>query len=170
MVIYMKGIKSYIIAGIIFVSVLGTLFHFAYNLSGNNWIIGLFTPINESIWEHTKLIYFPMLIYSMYLSRKLKDTYPCISSAMTFGALFGVLLVIILFYTYSGIIGYHVSYIDMAIFYISVIASFYLVYKLTLSCKAGDFESLLQILNILMICAFIFFTFDAPDIPLFITP
>ncbi len=166
----MKGIKSYIITGIIFVSVLGTLLHFAYALSGNNWIIGLFTPINESIWEHTKLIYFPMLIYSIYLNKKLKYTYPCISSAMIFGALFGVALVITLFYTYSGIIGYHISYIDISIFYISVIASFYLVYKLALSCKTNDFELLLQILNILMICAFVFFTFNAPDIPLFIAP
>ncbi len=166
----MKGIKSYILLGIIFVSVLGTLLHFAYNLSGNNLFIGLFTPINESIWEHTKLIYFPMLIYSLYLNTKLKDKYPCISSAMLLSALFGVLLIITLFYTYSGIIGYHISYIDIFIFYISVIASFSLAYNLALSCKANDFENLLQILNILMICLFILFTFNTPSIPLFVNP
>ncbi len=166
----MKVIKQNIILGIIFVSVLGTLLHFAYNMSDNNLFVGLFTPINESIWEHTKLIYFPMLIYSIYLNVKLKDNYPCIFSAILLSALFGVLLIITLFYTYSGIIGYHISYIDISIFYISVIASFYLAYKLALSCKTKDVENLLQILNILMVSVFIIFTFNAPDIPLFINP
>ena len=59
---FMKGLKSYIITGIIFVSIVGTLFHFVYEWSGNNILIGLFTPINESIWEHTKLIFFPIAI------------------------------------------------------------------------------------------------------------
>lgn len=167
---HMKGIKLYIIIGIVFVSVLGTFLHFAYALSGNNLFVGLFTPINESIWEHTKLIYFPMLIYSIYLNIKLKDTYPCISSATILGALFGVLLIIVLFYTYSGILGHHISLIDISIFYISVIASFYITYKFAQSCKANHFNMLLQILNILMICAFIIFTLHAPKLPLFIAP
>jgi len=165
-----KGIKSYIILGIVFVSVLGTFLHFAYNLSGNNHFVGFFTPVNESIWEHTKLIYFPMLIYSIYLDIKLKDEYPCISSAMIFGALLGVLLIITLFYTYSGIIGYHISYIDISIFYISVITSFYVVYKLASSCSTNNSDFYLQILNLLMICSFIIFTYNPPDLPLFINP
>lgn len=166
----MKGIKQYMIAGIIFVSVLGTFLHFAYNLSGDNFFVALFTPVNESIWEHTKLIFFPMLLYSVYLNKKLKAEYPCISSARLFGSLLGVLLIIVLFYTYSGIIGYHVAFADISIFYISVIASFYVVYKLTLSCKAENSLVVLQSLNFLMICLYIIFTFFPPDLPLFIAP
>lgn len=166
----MKNIKSYIIKGILFVSVLGTLFHFVYNLSGNNFFVGLLTPINESIWEHTKLIYFPMLIYSLYLNKNLKNTYPCISSSMISGGLLGVLLIIVLFYTYSGIVGFNVAFIDILIFYISVIISFYIVYKLTLSCKANKYRRTLEIINILMICLYIIFTVFPPNIPLFIAP
>ena len=166
----MKSIKSYIVAGIIFVSVSGTLFHFAYAFSGNNFFIALFTPVNESIWEHTKLIFFPMLLYSLYLNKKLKPAYPCISSAMYFAALLGILLIIVMFYTYSGIIGYHTVFIYICVFYISVIVSFYVAYKLTLSCKADKFNVILQALTILMICLFVIFTFYPPDIPLFISP
>lgn len=166
----MKGLKSYIITGIIFVSVLGTLLHFAYTLSGNNFIVGLFTPINESIWEHTKLLFFPMLIYSLYQHRKIKDNYPCVLSAMILGALSGVLLIIILFYTYSGIIGFNIAFADIAIFYISVIASFYIAYKSTLSCKIDKYNVALQILSIVLVCLFITFTLYPPDIPLFINP
>jgi hypothetical protein len=166
----MKGIKSYIIAGILFASVLGTFLHFAYTLSGNNFFVGLFTPINESIWEHTKLIFFPMLIYSLFLNNKLKDKYPCIYSATILSAVLGVLLIIVLFYTYSGIIGYNVAFVDISVFYISVITSFYVAYKLTLSCKINRFDVVLQTLNILMICLYIIFTLCPLDIPLFINP
>ena len=166
----MKSLKSYMIAGIIFVSVLGTLLHFAYGLSGNNFIVGLFTPINESIWEHTKLLFFPMLIYALYLNKKIGNTYPYILSSMILGALLGVLLIIFLFYAYSGIIGFNLAFIDIAIFYISVIASFYIAYKSTLSCKIDKYSISLQILSIVIICLFMLFTLYPPDIPLFITP
>ncbi len=88
--------------GIIFVAITGTLFHFLYELSGNNFFIGLFTPLNESVWEHTKLIFLPMLIYYFYLDKKTKNTYSCIKSSMKSGILARVLLIIVLFYTYSG--------------------------------------------------------------------
>ncbi len=144
--------------------------HFAYSLSGNNFIVGLFTPVNESIWEHTKLLFFPMLIYSLYLNRKIKDNYPCVLSAMILGALSGVLLIIILFYTYSGILGFNIAFADIAIFYISVIVSFWIAYKAILSCQFDKYNVALQILSILLICLFIIFTLYPPDIPLFINP
>ena len=166
----MKSLKSYMITGIIFVSVLGTLFHFVYEWSGNNFFIGLFTPVNESIWEHTKLLFFPMLIYSLYLQNKNSDQYPCINSAMIAGSLAGSALIIVLFYTYSGIIGFNVAFADILIFFISVIVSFLIVYKKTISCKEDKYSSFLDFLQIVMIFLFIIFTIYSPDIPLFISP
>ncbi len=166
----MKNIKIYIIFGILFVSVTGTLFHFLYEWSGNNVIVGLFSPINESIWEHTKLLFFPMLIYSLIFSKKLSKQYPCIYSAMISGALAGVALIMALFYTYSGIIGFHVAIVDILIFYISVIIAFLIVYKVAMSCKDDKYYILLQILQIMMIILYILFTFFPPNIPLFISP
>lgn len=165
----MKNIKAYFIAGVLFTAVLGTFLHFAYELSGNNFFVGLFAPINESIWEHTKLIYFPTLICGLYINKNLKNQYPCIYSAMSFASLLGILLIIILFYTYSGIIGSHIAFVDISIFYISVIISFCVGYKLTLSCRQNSFGTLLQLLNILIVCLFVIFTLSPPDIPLFIS-
>lgn len=164
-----KGLKSYIIAEAIFVSVLGTLLHFAYEWSGNNIFIGLFTPINESVWEHTKLLFFPMLIYSFYLNKKIGKEYPCLNSAMVLGMLSGVALIIAIFYTYSGILGFHTVFADISVFYISVILAFYLACKLTVSCKAEKYSKFLRLLQILMICLYIIFTFSPPNIPLFIS-
>lgn len=167
--IYVKKLKSYIISGIIFVSVLGTLFHFTYNWSGNNVFIGLFTPINESVWEHTKLLFLPMLIYSFYLNKKIGKDYPCLNSAMISGMLSGVALIIVMFYTYTGILGFHTDFADISIFYISVFLAFWIGYKLTISCKAEKYSKLLWLLQILIICLYIIFTFFPPNIPLFVS-
>ncbi len=165
----MKSLKFYMICGIVFVSILGTLLHFAYIWSGNNIFIGLFSPINESIWEHTKLIFFPLLLYTMYLDIKKGKEYPCITSAMGFASLFGVFLIIVLFYTYSGMLGFHVAFVDISIFYISVLLVFYLAYRFANSCKLESYSMLLQILQIAFLCLFIFFTFFPPNLPLFMT-
>lgn len=157
-------------AGIVFVSILGTLLHFAYDLSGNNILISLFTPINESIWEHTKLIFFPMLLYGVYLNKTIGKSYPCLKASMMLGAIAGILLIISAFYTYSGIIGFHIAFVDIAIFYISVMTSFYLVYKRSIYCTKYKYNNIIDILGVIFIGLFIFFTFSPPDIPLFINP
>ena len=166
----MKSLKNYMIIGIIFVSLSGTLLHFAYEWFSNNALVGLFTPINESTWEHTKLLFFPMIIYTFYLIKKIGSKYPCIGSSMITGAFTGILLIITLFYTYSGIIGFNIAFIDISIFFISVILSFILAYKLTLSCRLTSFSSLLLILMLIIIGLFIVFTIYPPVIPLFISP
>ena len=169
MVMKMKRKKTYILTGIIFVSILGTFLHFAYNLSGNNFLVGLFTPINESVWEHTKLIFFPMLLYGLFLNGKQKDTYPDIYTATILGSVVGVLFTIISFYTYSGIIGYNLAFVDISIFYISVILAFYVTYKSALSPKLCKWDIPLTFLGVLMIALYIIFTLYPPDIPLFVS-
>lgn len=101
----MKQLKHYTINGILFVLVSGSLTHFFYEWSGHNPIVGLFTPVNESIWEHMKLLFFPMLAYSFFMVFKLKADYPCIRSALCFGILAGTLCIPILFYTYTALLG-----------------------------------------------------------------
>ena len=57
--------KKLEILGAVIVCVLAPLMHFVYDWSGGNTVVGLLAATNESVWEHTKLIYFPMLIYSI---------------------------------------------------------------------------------------------------------
>lgn len=166
----MKNLKSYMLLGVLFVSVLGTLFHFVYAWSGNNLFVSLFAPINESIWEHTKLLFFPMLLYALYGKKKPGADYPCLGSSMIAGMLLGIASIIVLFYTYSGILGFHVAFADIAIFYISVILAFLFAYRLTLSCKADAYSAFLKLLLIALVVCYLLFTVFPPNIPLFINP
>ena len=166
----MKKLRINTIAGIIFVSALGTFLHFAYELSGNNVIVGIFTPINESVFEHIKLLFFPMLIYSLYSIIKLKKEYPCIGSALALGTLSGSILIPVLFYTYSGVLGFNIAALDILTFYISVITAFLISYKSTRLCKAFKHRTLLAFLIAIEFIAFVIFTFLPLNISFFISP
>lgn len=166
----MNDLKRYTIFGLIFVLITGTIAHFVYELSGNNIIAGFFFPINESTWEHIKLVFFPMLLYSFYISKKMKSTTPCIISSFLFGTLVGTLLIPVLFYTYSGILGYNIMVLDILTFVLSVLAAFRVAYKTTLSCRFAPYESLLKIIIFLITVAFFWFTYFPPYIALFENP
>lgn len=166
----MKHLKSYTIIGIIFVLITGTLAHFLYDWSGNNYIVGFFTPINESIWEHMKLIFFPMLIYSLFIIFKFKETYPCITSSLYFGILTGTLLIPILFYAYISVLGKDIFILDIGIFILSIIIAFLLSYKLTLSCRLEPYTFLLCFLVCILFICFILFTYQPPSARIFENP
>lgn len=156
--------------GVLFVSVLGTLSHFLYEWTGRGALVGLFTPVNESIWEHIKLLFFPMALYSFFMSRRLKKDFPCAGSALCAGILYGSLLIPVLYYTYTGILGVHYAAVDIAIFLVSVLASFVRSYRLSVSCHTLGFRYFFLALNGILAILFWVFTFYPPNIPLFISP
>lgn len=69
-----KKLLKYDIIGFIFVSIIGTLAHFVYELTNKSVIAALFCPINESPWEHLKLIFFPYLIWTVIQAVIMKGT------------------------------------------------------------------------------------------------
>lgn len=166
----MNQLKRYTITGGLFVLILGTLSHFFYGWSDNNFIVGLFSPVNESTWEHMKLLFFPMLLFSLIVIPKLKQDYPCITSSLLSGILVGTVFIPIIFYTYAGIIGYNIFILDLFTFLLAVVIAFYTAYKLTLSCKMQDCtDTLCVIIYVFLIC-FLLFTYFPPNIGLFAVP
>lgn len=59
-------LKYYHILGAIFTIFLGTLLHFTYQWSGKNNLVAIFSAVNESTFEHLKLLFTPMLIFSIF--------------------------------------------------------------------------------------------------------
>ena len=131
----MKKIKYAMIIGALFVLVTGSLSHFLYGWTGHNTVIGLFTPVNESIWEHMKLLFFPMLLYSLIIIFKFNGEYPCLISSLCFGILTGTLLIPALFYAYTTVWGKNVFLLDIGTFILSILAAFLLSYRFTLLCR-----------------------------------
>lgn len=163
----MKQMKSYTIGGIFFVLILGSFSHFFYEWSGNNPIIGLFSPVNESIWEHMKLIFFPMLLYSFVTVPMLRNNYPCVGPAYLAGIIIGTLLVPVIFYTYTGILGFNILALDIVTFVLSVVIAFFVTYRLALACNIKSYSAVLYGIVILMLISFMVFSYFPPNIGLF---
>jgi hypothetical protein len=157
-----------VIWGIIFTIIFGLLLHFVYKWSGNNPIVGLLSPVNESVWEHLKLLYYPVSICFLIGYFKYGKSNSNYLFYAFIGLLSGLLLIPILFYLYTSIIGRDVLVIDIAIFVISVIISFLIFkffYKNYNFCFLSN-KAVIILWEITFIL-FVFFTIFPPDIPLF---
>lgn len=166
----MKHFKHYTIIGIIFVLLTGTLSHFLYKWSGNNFIVGLFTPVNESVWEHMKMLFFPMLLYALFIIFRFKGTNACVTSSLCFGILAGTFLIPVFFYAYTSILGKDIFILDICTFILSVLIAFLLSYRLALSCRAESCTFLLCCLACMLFLCFAWFTYHPPDARIFKDP
>lgn len=170
----MKRLKYFMLAGVFFVLAAGSLSHFLYEWTGNDFLTGLFCPVNESTWEHMKLLFFPMLLYSLLIAPMLKRTLPDIapdmSPSLMAGNLAGTWAIPVIFYTYTGILGQNLFFLDLMTFFLSVILAFYLACRLALSGKMQRFSSILYMLTVILLLCFWMFTYDPPNMRLFAEP
>ena len=152
-----------------FIYILGTLLQFTFQLSKNNKLVGAFSTINESTWEHLKLVFFPsiltIIIGYFYIGKDL----PNFICSKTIGMLSLIAFIVVFFYTYSGILGKNISIIDISSFYIAVALGEYISYKLIINNFQCNNALSLIVLFVLFI-TFIYFTFPPPKIGLFKDP
>ena len=164
-----KSIFKFQLLSAIFISLLGTLLHFTYDWSNQNPIVGIFSAVNESTWEHLKLLFFPNLITIIIGYFYIGKNIPNFLCAKTFGIITSILFTIIFFYTYTGILGYNIAIINILTFYIAVILGEFIAYKIMISNFRCNKKFAVIILGVLL-ASFISFTFNAPQIGLFENP
>ena len=147
----------------------GTLLHFGYERTGLA-LVAPFSGVNESTWEHMKLLFWPMFLFSIvqrffFLDR---TDFWCVKLR---GILLGIGLIPVLFYTYNGVIEKSPDWINIAIFFVcAAIAYLYETRKFraeTTACRSPLFP-------LYILCAiaslFVIFTFFAPRIGIFKDP
>lgn len=151
--------------------ILGTLFHFAFQYSGENTVVGAFTPVNESIWEHLKLILIPSIIVGVMEYFAFGKDYSGYFGAKGFATLIGMLFVLTGYYTYSGIFGTNSFVADILLFIGGSALSSFLTYVFLTRFNLGERESIIGILIIaFLLIIFMYFTFDPPMLELFRDP
>lgn len=167
-----KQIKQEV-AGVIFVSIAGTLAHFVYAISGENGFAALFVPVNESVWEHLKLLWFPYIIFAavQFFLPGRKDS-ASFWAAKAAGAYMGALFIATFFYTYSGALGETVTAIDILSFYLGVLGAFGTDYVLMRSARPAPKAAAAMGIAALagMTLLFFLFTYHPPQIALFEDP
>lgn len=157
-------------AGLFFTLLFGNLLHFVYDWTGQADWSAYLSAVNESTWEHMKLLAVPWLVWTVVTIAANRSAATILPR--TAGLLTGLLAIPLLFYTYTGILGRSVDVVNVLIFQAAVL----LAYLVSISLqKSSAFASLpWQILGVLIHLAAVFFfvlwTVAPPDLPLFVDP
>ena len=155
------------IVGIIFIFLLGSLFHFTYELSNNNLIVGLFSAVTESVFEHSKLLLYPTIIwYLIYYFKNYKMVNrKVLFSSMVVNIIISIVCIPTFYYTLSGIFGKLPLIVDILIFLVSIIIGVYFANKYYQRRKRLPWLVIL----LLIILFFVYFTFYPLNTPYFIS-
>ncbi|MBY9005644.1 MAG: hypothetical protein KGD63_02700 [Candidatus Lokiarchaeota archaeon] len=165
-----KRILIWELIAIIFIIFLGSASHFFFEWSGSLIYIGLFSPVNESVWEHLKLTYWPLIIFCLieykFISSKSNNYF----FAKLSGAILMNLIIISVFYSYTSIIGEELLIVDILSFIIAVIFGQFLIYKLMTIPEIN--RQYIQVISLIFLViyglVFIIFTFFPLELPIFL--
>ena len=156
-------------AGFALVTFVGTILHFLYDWTGGSILVSPFSGVNESTWEHMKLLFWSLFLFALVQRRFFRDqeNYWCVKLAQI---LLGLTLIPVLFYTYNGVFGKSTDWINIAIFYITAALAFLFerwAFKQNRHCKSHQLAfAAICFIGVL----FVVFTFKPPQIPLFRDP
>ena len=160
------------LAGFLWTAAAGTLLHFTYDWSGGSKIAAAFSAVNESTWEHMKLLFVPLFLFTVVQVAFLGRTCPNLLAVRAVAALTGLALIPVLFYTYGGVVGETFAAANIAVFYLSVLAAFALDFCLL---RRGRFSApWQQFLGLAVLWAlafaFVWCTFRPPELGLWQAP
>ena len=165
----MKHSSLWQAAGFAFGTLAGTVLHFLYDWTGGNSIAALFSGVNESTWEHMKLLFWPLLLFALvqrFFFRE-ENYWPVQLASI----LLGITMIPVLFYTWNGIFGKSPDWVNIAIFYIAAAAAYWFQWWAFRKSLFQWKHPQLSLGAILLLGAlFMVFTFAAPKIPLFQDP
>lgn len=160
-----QSLTKWELIGFLWIITLGSLLHFTFELSGYSKLIALFSPVNESVWEHLKLGYFSlaffMVIEYFFVEKEINSFFV----GKTLGIIAMSSFIVFVFYSYEFIAGTHNLALDIAAFIVGAlicqIISFNILKRNISKSNIG------VIIFILLGLIFIFFTFYPPELLIF---
>ncbi len=167
-----KKLKHWEIAGFLFSALMGVALHFLFNWSGRSSLLGAFSAVNESVWEHMKIFFVPIFIFTMIEFIVFAEPFFNFFAAKAASTLIGILTIPVLYYTLNGAFGKTADFVNIAIYYIAVLLAYLLSFHFLTS---GYFRSgALQIAGFaffwLLAFLFVYFTYRPAQLPLFFDP
>ena len=105
--------KETIIA-IVLLTILGTSMHFVHHLPFFNHFLGYIFPVVESVMAHMKMIFYPMLLLSLYLVLSRRDIREF--GAPILGGLAVVPAIVAAFFSYWVFVRHEVMALDILIY------------------------------------------------------
>ena len=155
--------------GLVFIVLLGSALHFTFEASGRYWIVGVFSAMNESVWEHLKLAFWPSLFWTGILYVQGASATRNFWAGRAVALALPPILIAVGFYAYKGILGGHLLVLDIGLFVLSITIGqlcAVLIYRTKFLARELKWVSAGSI--ILMTFAFSVASFFPPDLAMFI--
>lgn len=145
--------------------VIGTAAHFVYD-----WfpapLVGLFVPVSESVWEHLKLLYWPVILVALAMSRQRAEKQRFWGAVLT-SVLAMPVAMLGIYYTVTAGFGVKSLVFDILLYYATMAAGFALAGRLERSGRAAGWTGVLVMVAGLYGISLIAFTIAAPALPIF---
>ena len=160
------------LAGLFLTLIFGNLLHFVYDWSGQNSVAAAFAAVNESTWEHMKLLAMPWVIWSLVEAVALRSNRQSVLMARALGLLVGLVTIPTVYYTYTGALGVSSMIVDVVLFQAAVLLGALVSWRVLAKNKlTGPIWGAVGLLLLLGVAAlFVWWTYAPPVLPIFIDP
>ena len=159
-----------ILLGIPMIFIAGTILHFLFDWLMGFQPVGVFSAVNESVWEHLKLVLWPMALWwtACYLRAPFRRE---LDAPSWFAAALGAILaaqgfIVLAYYFCAGALGVHSAAADIALFFLAAVlgqwAGLRLYQRRCALSWAASLAALAALPALFAVC-----TLAPPDLPLF---
>ena len=168
-------LEKYILAGIPVIFFVGSIFHFLYQWSGHSTIIAMISPVNESPWEHLKLVLWPTILWWLIgyytVGKKTNSTPQLFAVCCLSSLLVSMTTILAFFYTYTGILGIESLILDILGMLIGIILGQLMALHIVKYCNPSSYWLYISVFIIAaIVIIFAIFTFYPPKLPVFVPP
>ena len=164
----MERILRWEIIGFVFITIVGSLFHSLFDITGKLLPLAIFLPTNESVWEHLKLTFYPGLIFFLIEYKYLKEDMNNFIIAKAVYATISPLTIVGGFYLHKLLTGSSFLLFDILLFIAAVGIGQFISYKIVISGEWAEYwKSIGFIIIISWAVLYALFTFLPPYLPPF---
>jgi len=165
-----KKILAWEMWGILFIFLAGALLHFVFELSGGFRPVAIIGAVNESVWEHLKIGFWPAFIWAFIeffvFGKRTKNF--LIAKGVSFTSI--ALLITGIFYAFRAM-GVESLVIVIANFFVSIAIAQIISYRLILVQKGYKALSVVGVILIVAnIAGFSLLSYYPPKCPIFLDP
>lgn len=159
------------LAGVLVSFGLASLLHFLFDWTGGLRFAAIFSLVNESVWEHVKILLWPYLLWSFAEYYILKPDVRRLVVARTAGAYTVAALTICVFYIYTGVLGQSVAWFDILSAALWLLAGEIVSLRiLNARWSTGDYYLVSLAALVLLVVMLLCFTVSPPRLGLFADP
>lgn len=164
--------RKWELAGLFVTLIFGNLLHFVYEWSGGNRIVAAFAAVNESTWEHMKLLVIPWVVWSLVEAVALRTGRQPVLISRALGLLAGLVCIPTVYYTYTGALGVESMLADVLLFQAAVLLAALVSWRVQAAGKlSGVVWGIVGLVLLLGIWALaVWWTYTPPALPMFADP